>query len=204
MKRHPTTLFMTAGAMLTVAIGIPSYAAHAQNLSSGQTLPLSEMIQEALARNPEIAAARQQWAAATNRIVQARGLDDPTVSVQWWNTPQSFNLGQAQNTIIGVSQRFPFPGKLALKEEVATRSAEISEQAIRAKERDLIARVKKAYYDLFLDNKAIQIHHENINLLRQFVEIATAKFRAGTGSQVDVLKAQIELSTLHQELPALE
>ena len=49
----------------------------------------------------------------------------------------------------------------------------------------------RAYFDLFLDHKAIQIHHEQIDLLKQFVEIATAKFRAGTGSQVDVLKAQV-------------
>lgn len=169
-----------------------------------QPLILSAVINEALAGNPEIQAARQQWAAAAQRITQARALDDPTLSVQWWNTPESFNLGQAQNTIIGLSQKFPFPGKLALKEEVASRSADITEQALRAKERDLIARVKQGYYDLFLAHKAIQIHHEQIDLLTQFLEIAIAKFRTGKGSQVDVLKAQVELSTLHQQLPVLE
>ncbi len=80
----------------------------------------------------------------------------------------------------------------------------MTEQALRAKERELIARLKQAYYDLFLAHKAIQIHHEQIDLLTQFLEIAVAKFRTGKGSQVDVLKAQVELSTLHQELPVLE
>lgn len=80
----------------------------------------------------------------------------------------------------------------------------MTEQALRAKERDLIARVKRAYYDLFFAHKAIQIHHEQIDLLTQFLEAALAKFRTGKGSQVDVLKAQVELSTLHQELPVLE
>ncbi len=173
-----------------------------QSLSPSSGLP--ELIQEALARNPEIIAARQQWEAASQRIVQARALDDPTVSVQWWNFPQSFNLGQAGNTIIGLSQKFPFPGKLGLKEEVATRSAEITEQALRGKERDLIARVKRAYYELFLAHKAIQIHHEQLDLLRQFLANATAKFRTGKGTQVDVLKAQVELSKIHQQLPVLE
>ncbi len=165
---------------------------------------LSGLITEALARNPEIQAARQQWEAAAKRIPQARSLDDPTLSVQWWNAPESFNLGQAQNTIIGLSQKFPFPGKLALKEQVAIRSAEMTEQALRAKERNLVARVKQAYYDLFFADKAIQIHHEQIDLLTQFLEIAVAKFRTGKGSQVDVLKAQVELSTLHQQLPVIE
>jgi outer membrane protein TolC len=170
----------------------------------GQTLKLPELVQEALDRNPEIVAARQQWEAASQRITQARTLDDPTLSIQWWNAPESFNLGRAENTIVGLSQKFPFPGKLALKEKVASRSADMTEQAVRAKERDLIARLKQAYYDLFLSHKAIQIHHEQIDLLKRFFEIANAKFRAGKGSQVDVLKAQVELSTLHQQLPVLE
>ena len=203
MKNCTRIRHLTVGAMLAIAIGMP-FCANAENLSARHPPLLLELVQEALARNPEIQAARKQWEASTNRIVQARSLEDPTLSVQWWNTPQSFNLGRAENTIIGLSQKIPFPGKLALREEVASRSAGITEQALRAKERDLIVRVKGAYYDLFLDHKAIQIHHEQVDLLKQFVEIATAKFRAGTASQVDVLKAQVELSTLQQELPVLE
>lgn len=165
---------------------------------------LSDLVREALARNPEIQAARQQWEAASKRVPQARSLDDPSLQVQWWNAPESFNLGRSQNTIIGLSQKFPFPGKLALKEAVASRSAELTEQALHAKKRDLTARVKQAYYDLFLAHKAIQIHHEQIDLLKEFFEIANAKFRTGKGSQVDVLKAQVELSTLYQQRPVLE
>ena len=169
-----------------------------------KTLLLSELIQEALARNPEILAARKQWEAATNRITQARSLDDPTLSVQLWNVPQTINVTQAQNSIFGLSQSFPFPGKLALKGDVASRSAAITEQAVHAKERELVARLKQAYYELFLAQKAVQIHQEQVELLRQLVESTNAKFRTGKGSQADVLKAQVELSVLHQQLPVLE
>lgn len=178
--------------------------AHAVEQNPAPSLVLPDLIQDALARNPEVVAARQQWEASSQRIAQARSLDDPTLSVQWWNFPETFNLGQSGNTIIGLSQKFPFPGKLALKEEVATRSADITEQAVWAKERDLIARVKRAYYDLFLAHKTIQIHHEQIDLLQQLLDSATAKFRTGKGSQVDVLKAQVELSRIYQQLPVLQ
>ena len=180
----------TIVAVLAFTIGVPS-SVYGEEPVPPEPLKLPGVIREALAANPEIVAARQQWAAASQRIAQARSLDDPTLSVQWWNTPESFNLGQAKNTIIGLSQKFPFPGKLALKEEVASRSADITEQALRAKERDLIARVKQAYYELFLAHKAIEIHHEQIDLLTQFLQTAIAKFRTGKGSQVDVLKAQV-------------
>jgi outer membrane protein TolC len=181
-----------------------SHGVYAADQSPRETLALPDLIKEALARNPEIQAARKQWEAAANRVAQASSLDDPTLQVQLWNFPQSFNVTHTQNSIFGVSQTFPFPGKLTLKGEVASRSADMTEQALRARERDLIARLKQAYYDLFLAHKAIQIHHEQIDLLKQFFEIANAKFRTGKGSQVDVLKAQVELSSLHQHLPALE
>ena len=167
-------------------------------------LMLPELIQGVLARNPELVAARKQWEAATNRITQARSWDDPILSIQLWNVPQPFKATQADNTIFGLSQNLPFPGKLGLKGEVASRSADMTEQAVHAKERELVARLKQAYYDLFLMQKTIQIHHEQVELLRQFFEIANTKFRAGKGSQADVLKAQVELSLLQQQLPVLE
>jgi outer membrane protein, heavy metal efflux system len=124
-------------------------------------------------------------------------------SVQLWNIPQPFKASQADNTIFGLSQNLPFPGKLALKADVASRMADMTEQSVRAKERELVTRLKQAYYDLFLAQKAVQIHHEQVELLRQFVAIANAKFRGGMGSQADVLKAQVELSLLSQHLPVL-
>ncbi|MDC8446925.1 MAG: TolC family protein [Nitrospira sp.] len=180
------------------------HVVHAADQTAQLSLALPDLIPEALARNPELVAARKQWEAATNRIAQARSLDDPTLSVHLWNFPQTFDVMQTQNSIFGLSQNLPFPGKLALKGEIASRSAEMTEQALRAKERELVARLKQAYYDLFLAHKTIQIHHEQVELLRQFVEIANAKFRTGKGSQSDVLKAQVELSMLHQQLPVLE
>lgn len=178
--------------------------AHAADQIAQPSLVLPELIQEALARNPELLAARKQWEAATNRIAQAQSLDDPTLFVDLFNIPQTFNVTQTQNSIFGLSQSLPFPGKLGLKGEVASRSADMAEQMIRAKERELVARLKQVYYDLFLADKAIQIHHEQIHLLKQFFEIANARFRAGKGGQVDVLKAQVELSVLHEKLPVLE
>ncbi|MEK7763671.1 MAG: TolC family protein [Nitrospirota bacterium] len=195
---------------LTVAIVFVIFFSGEQLKAQGtdsvlrSTLVLPELIQEVMARNPELVAARKQWEAATSRIAQVRSLDDPILSLQLWNVPQPFNVARTENHIFGLSQNLPFPGKLGLKGEVASRSADMTEQAVHAKERDLVARLKQAYYDLFLAQKTIQIHHEQVELLRQFFEIANAKFRAGKGSQADVLKAQVELSLLQQQLPVLD
>ena len=202
---HPIQFWLSVITVLGMALATGErHVAHAADQTAQLSLALPDLIPEALARNPELVAARKQWEAATNRITQARSLDDPTLSVHLWNFPQTFNVTRADNSIFGLSQNFPFPGKLALKGEIASRSAEMTEQVLHGKERELVARLKQAYYDLFLAHKAIQIHHEQVELLRQFVEIANAKFRTGKGSQADVLKAQVELSVLHQQLPVLE
>jgi cobalt-zinc-cadmium efflux system outer membrane protein len=198
-------LLLPAITVLSVIFAIGErHIAYAVEPIAQPSLMLRDLIHETLERNPELVAARKQWEASSQRIVQARSLDDPTLSVHLWNFPQSFNVTRADNSIFGISQNFPFPGKLALKGEIASRSAERTEQVLHGKERELIARLKQAYYDLFLAHKAIQIHHEQVELLRQFAEIANAKFRTGKGSQADVLKAQVELSVLHQQLPVLE
>lgn len=204
MRRNILYHCVTIASVLVILLSSGLSRAQGSDSVPRNRLVLPELIQEVLARNPELLAARKQWEAAANRITQARSLDDPTLSVELFNTPKTFNVTQTENTIFGLSQSFPFPGKLALKGDVASRSADMTEQAVRAKERELIARLKQAYYDLFLAHKAIQIHHEQIKLLKQFFEIANAKFRAGKGAQVDVLKAQVELSLLHENLPVLE
>ena len=202
MKRNTQRQCVTVASVLVMFFS--SGLSGAQDTVPRNKLVLPDLIQEALARNPELVAARKQWEAVTNRITPARSLDDPILSLQLWNFPQNFNLTQTQNNIFGLAQNLPFPGKLALKGNVASRSADMTEQAVRAKERELVARLKQAYYDLFLAQKGLQIHHEQVGLFRQFVEIANAKFRAGKGSQADVLKAQVELSLLFQHLPILE
>jgi cobalt-zinc-cadmium efflux system outer membrane protein len=204
MRQNKRRQCVAVASVLVLCFSSGLSKAQDPNSLPGNRLALPELIQEVLARNPELAAARKQWEAATNRITQARSLDDPTLSVTLFNVPQTFNVTQTQNSIFGLSQNLPFPGKLALKGDVASRSAEMTEQAVRGKERELVARLKQAYYDLFLTHKAIQIHHEQVELLGQFVEITTAKFRTGKGSQADVLKAQVELSMLFQQLPVLE
>ena len=203
MKRNKQRRCVTVALVLVMFFSSGLSRAQDTDSAPRNKLVLPELIQEVLARNPELVAARKQWEAATNRIAQARSLDDPILSVQLWNIPQPFRATQADNTIFGLSQNLPFPGKLALKGDVASRSAEMTEQSVRAKERELVARMKQAYYDVFLAQKAVQIHHEQVELVRQFVAIATTKFRAGKGSQADVLKAQVELSLLLQHFPVL-
>ncbi|MDR4493156.1 MAG: TolC family protein [Nitrospirales bacterium] len=171
---------------------------------SDQTLLLAPLVQEAIDRNPEIAATREQVQVLNARVPQVRTLDDPEVKIQLWNTPESLNVTKTDSTIYGIAQRFPVPGLLSQQEEMAVREAQQAEQRLAAKVQEIIASVTVAYYELFYAHTALDIHHEQVNLLRQFFQIANAKFKVGKGTQVDVLRAQVELSKLFMHLPILE
>jgi outer membrane protein TolC len=168
-----------------------------------QILELAPLIQEAIENNPEIAATREQVQAMKERAPQVGALADPEMKVQLWNTPDSLNVTKTQTVIYGIAQQFPFPGVLSKKAEVATREAEQAGQRLAAKVLEITAAVKVAFFELLYAHKAIAVHHEQITLLRQFFEIANAKYRVGTRTQVDVLRAQVELSKLLQHLPIL-
>lgn len=188
-----------------VVIGILSIGlAGIIHSAEAEPLQLDAVVTEALLRNPEIQAARHRWQAAKERAPQAVSLDDPEFKVELFNYPNRLYPDASANTIVGLSQRFPYPGKRGLKESLAVKEADMAAALLRAKERDVAAQAKSAYYEVFLTHKAIEVHHRQIDLLNEFFDIANARFRAGKGAQVDVLKSSVELSKLSNELPVLE
>lgn len=92
-----------------------------------QTLDVNDLIQEALVHNPEIQAAQQRYRAAQARPSQAGSLPDPMIEGAYHNEPITpFTLGRSDFSFLrfGVSQEVPFPGKLSLREDIASREAE--------------------------------------------------------------------------------
>ena len=160
-----------------------------------------------LQNNPEIQAARSRFEAATKRPSQAGTLPEPTASYTNLGVGHPFsrlNASEFAYQGFGVSQEFPFPGKLALASEEAKREAEGVQQNYRAVVLDVTARLKVAYYEWLTVNKAIELTRKHSDLLSRFEEIARNRYTVGKGLQQDVLKAQLEVSTLEQQLAMLD
>lgn len=172
-----------------------------------ETLNLEAIIEEALENNPELNAARHNIEALGQRPDQAASLPNPMVSVGIMNIPlDSFDLdqeGMTQKTI-GVMQSFPYPGKLALKREIAEKDLLRGKEGLEALKLVVVKEIKSAYYSLFFVNKSIEITERNKSLLTEFVRIAETKYSVGSGVQQDVLKAQVELSKLLDKLIILK
>jgi outer membrane protein TolC len=167
------------------------------------TLSLSWVINEAVQNNPELQAAYRRWQAAKEKIPQARALDNPTIGYKYGGMEGMTATNPMQQSFFG-SQAFPFIGKLRLKGEIASKEANISEAQYDTVKRNLLANVKKAYYELYFVYKSIRINDETKDILKRFEEIAQTKYATGVATQQDVLKAQVEVSKIINDLIILE
>ena len=175
----------------------------------GEEGPLGprELVSELLQRNPEIQAARFRFEAATKRPSQVGTLPEPTAMYSNFGVGHPFSGLNGSNFAyhgFGVSQEFPFPGKLGLASEEAKREADSEQQKYQASVLDVTSRLKVAYYEWLTVNKAIELTRKHSDLLSRFEEIARNHYRVGKGLQQDVLKAQLEVSSLEQQLAMLD
>lgn len=165
---------------------------------------LARLIEEALARNPELRALEREVEAARQAAPQARAPDDPVVSITQWSIPSSFAIGRADETWFGLTQAIPFPGTLALRGETAAARAAALEQMRQTRRVGLIAQVKRAYYRLALTDRMVALHREHEALIHQLVAIADERYALGQATQQDVLRGQLEQAELHNSLVRLE
>jgi outer membrane protein TolC len=172
-----------------------------------QVLSLDDVIREALEKNPEAQSALHTINALRLHVPQVKALPDPMVSAGWAGNLAPFSVMRGDNSSyrgLTVSEQFPYPGKLKLRGEIASKEAEAAQADYEAIRRRVSAEVKAAYYDYFYYDQAIQTTERNKELLEKLSKIAEARYRVGKAMQADVLRSQVEISLLIEKLTMLE
>ena len=173
-------------------------------MANEQLLTLDSAVSQAVRDNPGLAEIKARSEALAAIPSQVGSLPDPVLSFNALNLPtDSFDLDQEPMTQlqIGFTQSIPFPGKLALREEVSQFEADAANDNIAEARLRLVSQVRISWWTLFYIDRALEIVANNQRLLRQFVKIAETKYEVGIGLQQDVLLAQLELSKfLDQEI----
>ena len=160
-------------------------------------LDLDELVAEGVTKSPEILAAQARAQAAGFRIPQAKSLPDPMLMVGYQNEGfQAFTIGRPENAnamgMSSLSQMFYFPGKRALKGEMATRDAESLAAMYQQARLQVASRIRQLYYSLFLSYKRIDILKENAGLYGRIEDAAASRYASGMGTQQEVIMAQTE------------
>jgi outer membrane protein TolC len=164
-----------------------------------QTLKLNSATEIALQKNPGLAQIQKRYEALKEVPSQVQSLPDPIVSIGAINFPtDTFNRAQEPmtNVQVGVTQAFPFPGKLDLRAEVAEFIATAASYSVEEARLTLSNHISNTWWQLYYLDRALETIANNKMLLRQFIQIAEQKYKTGKGLQQDVLLAQLELSKL--------
>ena len=174
--------------------------------SESSPLRLAPLIEEALLNNPEILAARQRWEAYKEKVPQAYALEDPMLSFGIISLPTNFSFRDEDMTMkeIGISQKFPFPGKRPLMKEMAEKEAEAVHTEIQLKAHQIVRDLTLAYYELSHTYRTSEVTQSNKEILENFAKIAETRYSTGEGVQQDVIKAHIEISKMVDELIMLD
>ncbi len=188
-------LFLFAGAVCFAQISMPP----------GPAVPLAMLVEEAQQKNPEIQAATHRAQAAGHAARQAGALPDTQIMLQHLSvgSPRPF-AGYTNSDFayigLGASQEFPWPGKRALRAQVAGAQADAMRTQSGAVSRVVVEQVKMAYFKLAYLQATLNILLRDDKLLGEMEQIAESRYRVGQGNQQEVLKAQLQHTRILQEI----
>ena len=184
--------FCFLSCLLTLAVGTSAYAV----TPSQPALRLTDLLTELRAVNPQIAERRQLLTAATSRPVAVSQPQDPTLSLEWWQQPLDF---KTYPVMLTARQALPWPGRLGAQRTVAENEIATARDQVLETQRRVEAEMKQTYTELWLAERSLEVSQRIHALLETVVSSADARYKAGSVTQVDVLKAQAELLTIENE-----
>lgn len=164
-------------------------------LSNADTLNLSDLkliIEEAKMNNPEIKAAKEKYEATKQRTSSFLYLMDPWLGIEFEGNMRMYSL----------SQEVPFPTKLSTKSKLAKIGVLKTFEQYRKKEQTIIRKIIHFYSRLFLVDKEVLAMGEEQRFLKQILKVAMRNYELNKTPQSDVLRTQVELAKIANELLA--
>jgi outer membrane protein TolC len=178
----------------------PAQSASDDLFAGHAALDRQALVAAVLARNPSIGAARWAWRAALSRYPQETALEDPVL--EYGVAPLSLGSSRvdtAQRAVL--SQAVPFPGKLALRGEIALAEADAAASDFAAVRLRLATLASLLFDEYYLVERKLGVNGAHRTLLAELREIAVARYEAGTASQQDPLEAELEeAELLHRDV----
>jgi cobalt-zinc-cadmium efflux system outer membrane protein len=199
---HPARL-LAAAALATCAL-----AAHPQESLPGADV--QTLLTIAKERNPDYASMRAEAQAAGERVTPAGAFPDPRFRVELMDITKmgeqnpSLWPGNVGGTKYTLTQELPWFGKRDLKREIATFDAEGAHGKAQGTWSELAARIKVAQAQRLYLHGNRKLTLEILDLMSRLEKIAQVRYANGLAAQQDVIRAQVEQTTMRSELVTLE
>lgn len=154
-----------------------------------------------LRRSAQLRSAYEAWRAATERVEQASTLPDPKFSFGQFIEEVQTRTGP-QLRRIGLSQAFPWPGKLDAKADLATRRSEAAWEQVEAERLRVARRIEVAFHEYAFLASELAITTELLGLVQGLEPVVQGRIRAGAG-QEDLLRLQVEIGRLEDDVASI-
>ena len=163
---------------------------------------LESYLQTAAENNPGLKAKFNDYMASLEVAPQVNALPDPTIAFGYFISPVETRVGP-QRFKISASQMFPWFGTLEAKENVAIQSAKAKYEIFLEAKSKLFNEVRSTYFNIYFNQRAIEITRENLTILSTFRKLANIKVKAGKVSAVDQYRIEMEIGDLENKLALL-
>ena len=164
---------------------------------------LDSYLAYAALNNPSLEATFNRWKAALERIPQVRSLPDPRFTYRYFIENVETRAGP-QKQRFGLSQTFPWFGKLELRAGLALEEARKAQAQYDAQKLKLFYQVTQTYYEYYYLAQSIAVVGENRELVKYLERVARTRFKTAVAGHPDVIRAQVELGKLDDRLRSLE
>lgn len=202
----PTVSYKT---LLFAAIaGAWCFAAQAQTASPGADV--TDLLAIAREGNPEYAGMRLEAEAAAQRIEPAGALPDPKLRTELMDITKggqqnaTLSPSRVGSTRYTLMQDIPWFGKRDLKREIAELEAESARGRALGTWADVSARIKTTYAQQYYLAQNERLTREILDLMSRLEKVAQARYAGGLAAQQDVIRAQVEQTSMRNELIALQ
>jgi cobalt-zinc-cadmium efflux system outer membrane protein len=157
------------------------------SLAATPPLRLSDLLRDAHQKNPTLQAATLRVTAADAAIAPAGALDDPMLMVQLWNAPADFS---SVPVMVQLTQNLPLGNKRGLRRDAASAELKAAQAHVEVQRQDLDAEIEKAYFALYMAERADAVDAELSRTLIGLRQAALSRVSAGLGQTVEVLRTQ--------------
>jgi outer membrane protein, heavy metal efflux system len=163
-------------------------------------------VYDALAAHPMVAAAEAGARAGEARIGPAGRWPDPTLQLGLMGRmlPGLGLQDPLGMTTLQVTQMVPLGGKTGPAVRAERARADASRERVAGAVWETRNRAAMAFYDLYAAERAVELGRDSRGLLASTVLIARAMYAEGQGRQSDVLKAEVELARMEEEIVRME
>ena len=128
----------------------------------------------------------------------------PRIEAQIWQLPvTTLNLAKADMYMFMLEQEFPGPGKRGLRAANAERELAVASAEFETQRLGMAGEIRRAYVTLALARRDLLAAFDTGRALEQLVELAQTTYATGSGSQVSVVRALLEVSRLQERIALL-